>query len=84
MHLCKQINVRYFQTPSLRYYKLAGEKELEMFLTDAIRYVSPSAPHMLPDQLPKYVTPAEVKHMFPKELAFKGYCPVTYVVGNMR
>ena len=67
-----------------RYYKMAGEREFGLFLADAHNFVSPSAPHLLPEQLPRYVSQGEVKQLFPKELAFRGYCPVTYVLGHKR
>jgi len=63
---------------------MAGQAELDLFLADAHNYVAPTAPHLLPDQLPRYVAKAELKMLFPRELAFKGYCPVTYVLGNKR
>ena len=79
-----ETTMKYTAEYRARYYKMAGQKELEMFLAEAHKYVSPSAPHILPDSLPRYVTKAEVKQLFPKELAFRGYCPVTYVLGNKR
>jgi len=79
-----ETTMKYTAEYRARYYKLAGQKELDMFLAEAHNYVSPTAPHMLPDSLPRYITKAEVKQMFPKELAFRGYCPVTYVLGNKR
>ena len=61
-----------------------GQKELDAFLADAQAFVAPTAPHSLSDDLPQYVSKTEVKRLFPKELSFRGYCPVTYITGGRR
>ena len=67
-----------------RYYKMMGQEELDAFLADAQAFVAPTAPHSLSDDLPQYVSKTEVKRLFPKELSFRGYCPVTYITGGRR
>ncbi|KAL8186359.1 UNVERIFIED_CONTAM: hypothetical protein K2H54_069233, partial [Gekko kuhli] len=81
-------------TPSLRfaaefrghYYKMAGQEELDKFLKTPELYVPPLAPHPLPlpSRLPKKLTAAEVKALFPMQAEMQGYCPVTYLEGKQR
>ncbi|XP_077158489.1 adenylate kinase 9 isoform X2 [Paroedura picta] len=81
-------------TPSLRfaaefrghYYKMAGQEELDKFLNAPELYVPPLAPHPLPlpSKLPKKLTAAEVKALFPMQAEMQGYCPVTYLDGKQR
>ncbi|KAF6026853.1 AK9 [Bugula neritina] len=68
------------------YYKCAGEKERDMFLAEAEKYVPPLAPRRLPpaDLLPKRITAEEAKSLFPMPLEIKGYCPVTFLDGKLR
>ncbi|XP_054857615.1 adenylate kinase 9 isoform X2 [Eublepharis macularius] len=81
-------------TPSLKfaaefrghYYKMAGQEELDKFLNTPELYVPPLAPHPLPlpSKLPKKLTAAEVKSLFPMQAEMQGYCPVTYLDGKKR
>ncbi len=68
------------------YYKMAGATELDMFLEDPEQYVPPNAPQKLPppELLPKRLTGADVKKLFPKSVELQGYCPVTYLDGKKR
>uniref|UniRef100_A0A8C6Z525 Uncharacterized protein n=1 Tax=Nothoprocta perdicaria TaxID=30464 RepID=A0A8C6Z525_NOTPE len=68
------------------YYKMASQEELEKFLNEPEVYVPPLAPHPLPppEMLPKKLTAAEVKALFPKSAEMQGYCPVTYLDGKQR
>nr|XP_009932576.1 PREDICTED: adenylate kinase 9 [Opisthocomus hoazin] len=81
-------------TPSLQfaaefrghYYKMASQEELDKFLSRPEVYVPPLAPHPLPppSMLPKKLTAAEVKALFPASAEMQGYCPVTYLDGKQR
>ncbi|XP_067402684.1 adenylate kinase 9 [Emydura macquarii macquarii] len=68
------------------YYKMASQEELDKFLNAPELYVPPLAPHPLPplDMLPKKLTMAEVKALFPKKAEMQGYCPVTYLDEKQR
>ncbi|KAM8809905.1 adenylate kinase 9 [Eudromia elegans] len=68
------------------YYKMASQEELEKFLNEPELYVPPLAPHPLPppEMLPKKLTVAEVKALFPISAEMQGYCPVTYLDGKQR
>ncbi|KAM6084508.1 adenylate kinase 9 [Theristicus caerulescens] len=68
------------------YYKMASQEELDKFLSRPEVYVPPLAPHPLPspDMLPKKLTAAEVKALFPTSAEMQGYCPVTYLDGKQR
>ncbi|KFQ77607.1 Adenylate kinase 9, partial [Phoenicopterus ruber ruber] len=69
-----------------RYYKMASQEELDKFLSRPEVYVPPLAPHPLPppDMLPKKLTAAEVKALFPISAEMQRYCPVTYLDGKQR
>uniref|UniRef100_A0A8C4TXD1 Adenylate kinase 9 n=1 Tax=Falco tinnunculus TaxID=100819 RepID=A0A8C4TXD1_FALTI len=69
-----------------RYYKMASQEELDKFLSRPEVYVPPLAPHPFPppDMLPKKLTAAEVKALFPVSAEMKGHCPVTYLDGKQR
>ncbi|XP_037248899.1 adenylate kinase 9 [Falco rusticolus] len=69
-----------------RYYKMASQEELDKFLNRPEVYVPPLAPHPFPppDMLPKKLTAAEVKALFPISAEMKGHCPVTYLDGKQR
>ncbi|OWK59040.1 Adenylate kinase 9 [Lonchura striata] len=81
-------------TPSLEfaaefqghYYRMASQEELEKFLSRPEVYVSSLASHPLPPthMLPKKLTAAEVKALFPVKPEMQGYCPVTYLDGKQR
>nr|XP_034965151.1 adenylate kinase 9 isoform X3 [Zootoca vivipara] len=81
-------------TPSLKfaaefrghYYKMAGQEELDKFLKNPELYVPPLAPYPLPlpHKLPKKLTAADVKALFPMQAELQGYCPVTYLDGKQR
>ncbi|KFV93160.1 Adenylate kinase 9, partial [Fulmarus glacialis] len=68
------------------YYKMASQEELDKFLSRPEVYVPPLAPCPLPppDMLPKKLTAAEVKTLFPISAEMQGYCPVTYLDGKQR
>ncbi|KFQ29113.1 Adenylate kinase 9, partial [Mesitornis unicolor] len=68
------------------YYKMASQEELDKFLSRPEVYVPPLAPRPLPapDLLPKRLTAAEVKALFPASAEMQGYCPVTYLDGKQR
>ncbi|CAF2033300.1 unnamed protein product [Rotaria magnacalcarata] len=69
-----------------RYYRMAGPKELELFLDEPERY-APLEPRKLlppPNRRPHRRTEAEAKAMFPKPIEFAGYCSVTYLDGGKK
>lgn len=69
-----------------QYYRMAGPKELELFLEDPEKY-APLEPKKLPpppNRRPHRRTAAEVKALAPKPVEFAGYCPVTYLDGGKR
>ncbi|KAK2534820.1 Zbtb24 [Columba guinea] len=66
------------------YYKMASQEELDKFLSRPEVYVPPLAPRPLPDMLPKRLTVADVKALFPLSAEMQGYCPVTYLDGKQR
>ncbi|XP_039207110.1 adenylate kinase 9 isoform X2 [Crotalus tigris] len=68
------------------YYKMAGQKELDKFLKTPELYVPPLAPYPLPllSNLPKRLTVADVKALFPMQAELQGFCPVTYLDGKQR
>ncbi|XP_059153856.1 adenylate kinase 9-like isoform X2 [Physella acuta] len=65
------------------YYKMAGKEELEQFLSSPEKFVPPLAPRSLPApaMLPRRITKAELQD---RPVEILGYCPVTYLDGNMR
>ncbi|XP_032071185.1 adenylate kinase 9 [Thamnophis elegans] len=68
------------------YYKMAGQKELDKFLKTPELYVPPLAPYPLPllNNLPKRLTIADVKALFPMQAELQGFCPVTFLDGKQR
>ncbi|CAF1405575.1 unnamed protein product [Rotaria sordida] len=69
-----------------RYYRMAGPKELQLFLDDPERFAPVEPRKILPAQnrRPHRRTEAEAKAMFPKPIEFASYCPVTYLDGGKR
>lgn len=65
---------------------MAAEAEVKRFLDDPEKYVPPLAPRKLPpaELLPRRITSAEAKGMFPKQVELQGYCPVTFLDGKCR
>ena len=68
------------------YYKVCSTNKLEQFLSDPDRYVPPSSKRSLPpiDDLPIQRDAAHVKKVFPKAIQLQGYCPVTFLDGDLR
>lgn len=68
------------------YYKMHSGSELDNFLETPKDFVAPKAPRKLPPPhlLPKKLTAAEVKKLFPKQVELNGYCPVTFYDGKER
>lgn len=68
------------------YYKMHSAKELDLFLDTPKDFVAPKAPRKLPPPhlLPKKLTAADVKKLFPKQVELNGYCPVTFYDGKER
>jgi len=67
-----------------KFYKCASLQNVNKFLANPVKYVAPGAKISLPENLPTRITREELKQMFPKQLEFNGYCPVTYVDGFCR
>jgi len=69
-----------------KYYKMASQLELDEFLMNAVMYVPPLAPHLLPpeEELPRRRTQMDVKAMFPRRIELQGYDPVAYLDGKLR
>uniref|UniRef100_A0A8C4RHR8 Cilia- and flagella-associated protein 206 n=1 Tax=Erpetoichthys calabaricus TaxID=27687 RepID=A0A8C4RHR8_ERPCA len=68
------------------YYKMASTEYLQKFLETPEKFVPPLAPYPLPpmNMLPKRLTTAAVKAMFPRQAEMMGFCPVTFLDGNLR
>ena len=68
------------------YYKMASSKDLEGFLDHPERYTPPLVGKSLPPSnlLPRKRTAAEAKAKFPMQIELQGYCPVTYLDGDLR
>ncbi|XP_014663121.1 PREDICTED: adenylate kinase 9-like [Priapulus caudatus] len=69
-----------------RYYKMASAEKLQQFLADPERFVPPSTSRTLPPAhlLPQRKSLVDVKQMFPKQADLQGFCPVTYIDGNLK
>ncbi|KAI9142319.1 hypothetical protein BKA69DRAFT_1124009 [Paraphysoderma sedebokerense] len=59
-------------------YRLAGALEMQAFIATPERYSN----IRLPSVLAVHLSPEDVKSLFPKQLEFLGYCPVTMYEGN--
>lgn len=59
---------------------------MQKFLKTPELYVPPLAPYPLPllSNLPKRLTVADVKALFPMQAELQGFCPVTYLDGKQR
>ena len=68
------------------YYRTAGQKELQSFLSSPEKYAGPTAHCQLPppEGLPKRKSELEIKSLFPVKYEIQGFCPVTYVDGKER
>ena len=71
------------------YYKMRAAEELALFLERPHDFVAPRAPRKLPAPhlLPRKLTPAEVKRLFPRGVVraeLNGYCAVTFYDGLQR
>ena len=69
-----------------KYYRFATKAELEIFLKDPNRYVSPAALQLLPtkEARPFCLSAMEVKAGFPTQMELQGFCPVNYKDGGCR
>ncbi|CAH8679846.1 unnamed protein product [Schistosoma rodhaini] len=72
-----------------RYYRMAGPSELQAFLANPTRYVSPNNINALPENelLPTRIKGDNLKQIhdsFPKQLALNGYCPVCFYDSKLR
>ena len=63
---------------------MAGKEELDKFLADPKIYLPPLAPHTLPNHLPKRLSSDDLRRLFPAQIEYQGYCPVTYIDGGQR
>lgn len=82
----KNCNLSYAAEYLGKYYKMAGPKELATFLEDPLPFVPPKAEKVLPsfNRRPCRRTPEDARSMFPMQLEFQGYCPVTFLRGKCR
>ncbi|CAI2736114.1 unnamed protein product [Schistosoma spindalis] len=72
-----------------RYYRMAGSSELQAFLANPTRYVSPNNINALPENelIPIRLKGDKLKQIhdsFPKQLALNGYCPVCFYDSKLR
>lgn len=69
-----------------KYYRFASKAELNIFLKDPDRFVSPDAQQLLPakEARPISLSDVEVKSGFPTQMELQGFCPVNYKDGGCR
>ena len=61
-----------------KYYLFAGKKELLLFSSDPGKFLTDEARALLPKDLPRKLTPSQVRSRFPQQMEFNSYCPVSY------
>ena len=69
-----------------KYYKFGTEEKMKIFLNMPNKYIPPFAPNKLPakENLPIRRSAVYVKKAFPAQIELRGYCPVTYLDGNLQ
>ena len=63
---------------------MCSKDDLELFLANPDSFVYPNAPFSLPGAslLPKKISEIDVKALFPKQYAIRGFCPVCHILGG--
>lgn len=63
---------------------MCSKEDLELFFANPDSFVHPNAPLPLPavSLLPKKISDMDVKALFPKQYAIRGFCPVCYILGG--
>ena len=82
----QELSLKYSAEYKEKYYKMASQEYFVEFLRSPDSYVHPNALRTLPppELLPQRISQSEVRAMFPKSYEARGFCPVTYIDGNMR